>query len=96
MWRSRNWKSKEAKTVEQRASLTIAVIQPLVGGLVRPTKPKPTVTTARTVVEPRPVRAGVSWPVSVFIWRHCVNKGSGAGAVAKKIVSPARRKPMKT
>ena len=45
-----------------------AVIQPLVLGLPPPTKPKPTVTTASTVVEPRPVRAGVSWPSSVLIW----------------------------
>ena len=45
-----------------------AVIQPLVLGLPPPTKPKPTVTTASTVVEPSPVRAGVSWPSSVLIW----------------------------
>ena len=34
------------------------------------TNPNPTVTTARTVVEPRPVRAGVSWPLSVFTWNY--------------------------
>ena len=48
--------------------MSIAVIQPLVGGFDVPTNPNPTVTTARTVVEPRPVLAGVSWPFSVFIY----------------------------
>ena len=46
----------------------MAVTQPLVGGFVLPTKPNPTVTTASTVVDPRPVRAGVSWPFSVLIY----------------------------
>ena len=47
--------------------MSMAVTQPLVGGLVRSTNPNPTVTTARTVVDPSPVRAGVSCPFSVFI-----------------------------
>ena len=36
-------------------------------GLDPPTNPNPMVTTARTVVLPSPVLAGVSWPISVLI-----------------------------